>query len=133
MFFHLRVFDEHKDFETDSKHYPDRVLQSGLISLRDLRILGAIAIGLEIILAAIWMPQGKPAAVRRCVIHARVSILMLKEFFVPKWLNQHFLVYAISHMLIMPLMALLVFSFATGDYPGKPRLVLRLFLGRDFS
>ena len=46
-FFHLRVFDEHKDFEDDSRHHPERVLQRGIITLRELRILGQYPEGLE--------------------------------------------------------------------------------------
>lgn len=116
LFFHLRVFDEHKDYHEDLKHYPHRVLQSGLITLGDLKVLGAIAIGLEIVLAALWMPLGKPAALIAILVTLGYSVLMLKEFFVPKWLNKNFLIYAVSHMLIMPLMAMVVFSFATGEY-----------------
>ncbi|MGI9515683.1 MAG: UbiA family prenyltransferase [Pirellulaceae bacterium] len=116
IFFHLRVFDEHKDFEEDSLHYPDRVLQRGLISLRDLKIAGGIAIGLEILLSAIWMPTGKPAALVAVLVTLFFSWLMLKEFFVRDWLKQHFLMYAISHMMIMPLLAMVVFSFTTGEY-----------------
>src|SRR5689334_1366816 len=37
-FFHLRVFDEHKDFEKDCIYHPQRVLQSGLITLKNLRL-----------------------------------------------------------------------------------------------
>ena len=39
-FFMLRVFDEHKDYELDCHNHPERVLQSGLITLKDLKILG---------------------------------------------------------------------------------------------
>ena len=41
---------------------------------------------------------------------------MVKEFFVKDWLKRHFLVYASTHMLIMPLFAIVVFSFATRRY-----------------
>jgi 4-hydroxybenzoate polyprenyltransferase len=116
MFFHLRVFDEHKDYADDLKHYPDRVLQRGLITLKDLKTLGAIAIGLELILSAVWMPQGKPAALIAVLVAIGFSVLMLKEFFVGDWLKRNFLVYAVSHMLIMPLFAMVVFSFTTGEY-----------------
>jgi hypothetical protein len=44
------------------------------------------------------------------------SLLMAKEFFVGQWLRQHLMVYAISHLLIMPLLAMVVFGFATGRY-----------------
>lgn len=119
LFFHLRVFDEHKDFEADLQHYPHRVLQSGLISLRQLKILGAIAIGLELLLAAIWQPERQPAALVAVLLTLFFSWLMLNEFFVGRWLKRHFLIYATSHMLIMPLMALQVFSFTTGKFPWQ--------------
>jgi 4-hydroxybenzoate polyprenyltransferase len=114
-FFHLRVFDEHKDYAEDLRHYPQRILQSGVITLRDLKILGGIAIALEIALSA-W--RG-PATLAAWAVAFLFSLLMLKEFFVGDWLNRHFLIYAISHMLIMPLLSLLVFSFATGRWPWE--------------
>lgn len=116
-FFHLRVFDEHKDFEEDSLHYPDRVLQSGLLELADLRNLGVLAIGLECGLAALWAVLISPAPLVAVMIALLFSLLMLKEFFVGDWLRQHFLLYATSHMLIMPLFAMIVFSYSTGAYP----------------
>ncbi|HEX7182673.1 MAG TPA: UbiA family prenyltransferase [Thermoanaerobaculia bacterium] len=114
-FFHLRVFDEHKDYAEDCVHYPQRVLQSGLITLRDLKVLGGIAIALEILLAAIRGPQ----ALAGWILAFGFSLLMLKEFFVRDWLKRHFLLYATSHMLLMPLLSLMVFSFATGRWPWE--------------
>lgn len=115
VFFHLRVFDEHKDFEDDSKHYPQRVLQRGIVSLRDLRRLGAAVISIELLLSGL---RG-PAAAVALLLTLGFSVLMLKEFFVRDWLKRHFLLYATSHMLIMPLMALTVYSFTTQRYPWQ--------------
>lgn len=115
-FFHLRVFDEHKDFEADSRHYPDRLLQRGVITLRELRVLGAVAIAVELLCAALWRPAGEPAALLSLLAAIGFSVLMLREFFAGPWLRRHPLVYATSHMLVMPLLALVVFSFATGRY-----------------
>ncbi len=112
-FFHLRVFDEHKDYAEDLVHYPQRVLQSGLVTLRHLKILGGAAIGAEIVLSAL----GGPAAFVAWLIAFLFSLLMLKELFVRDWLKRHFLVYATSHLLVMPLLSLMVFSFATGHWP----------------
>jgi 4-hydroxybenzoate polyprenyltransferase len=114
-FFHLRVFDEHKDFNEDSRHYPDRVLQRGLVTLRDLRILGGLAIAAQLALSA-W--RG-PAALAAWLAAFAFSFLMLKEFFAREWLKRHFLVYTVSHMLVMPLLSLMVWSFATGRYPWE--------------
>lgn len=114
-FFHLRVFDEHKDYAEDCVHYPRRVLQSGLITLRDLKVLGGIAIALEVLLSAI---RG-PAALAGWALAFGFSLLMLKEFFARDWLKRRFLLYATSHMLLMPLLSLMVFSFATGRWPWQ--------------
>lgn len=114
-FFHLRVFDEHKDYEDDCRHYPDRVLQRGLVTLRHLRVLGGGAIALELLLAA----QRGAAAFVAWTLAFAFSLLMLKEFFVGAWLKRHFLIYATTHMLIMPLLALMVYSFSTGRYPWQ--------------
>lgn len=115
MFFHLRVFDEHKDYDEDCRHYPQRILSQGLINLRHLKILGATAITLELLLSA-W--RGVPALVAS-LLALSFSLLMLKEFFIGSWLKRHFLVYAFSHMLIMPLFALVAFSFTTNQYPWQ--------------
>src|SRR3954467_15780952 len=74
-FFHLRVFDEHKDYAEDGVHYPHRVLQSGLVSLRDLKVLGGIAIAAEVLLSAL---RG-PAAFVAWLAAFLFSVLMLKE------------------------------------------------------
>ena len=109
IFFHLRVFDEHKDYADDCQHYPERVLSRGLITLTHLKILGGVAIAIELVCSAIsgW------AAVVAVVATILFSWVMLHEFFVRRWLRAHFIVYAISHMLIMPMMTATIFSFTT--------------------
>lgn len=114
-FFHLRVFDEHKDYAEDLRHHPQRVLQSGLITLRDLKILGGIAIATEIVLSAL----GGRASFVAWLAAFFFSFLMLKEFFVRDWLKRHFLIYAVSHLLVMPLLSLMVFSFTTEQWPWE--------------
>ena len=107
IFFHLRVFDEHKDYALDIVHYPDRVLSRGLITLTHLKLLGAAAIVIELVcaLASGW------AAVVAAGATLFFSWVMLHEFFVPDWLRAHFILYSIAHMLIMPLMTATIFSF----------------------
>ena len=107
IFFHLRVFDEHKDYEDDCKHFPDRILSRGLIPLHHLKVGGAIVIAVELLCAGI---SGFSAivAVGTTIFF---SWIMLHEFFVQKWLKAHFIIYAFAHMLIMPLMTATIFSF----------------------
>ena len=44
----IRVFDEHKDYEEDVHNHPDRILQRGIITLGHLKVVGAIAIALQL-------------------------------------------------------------------------------------
>ncbi len=108
MFFHLRVFDEHKDYSEDIVHYPQRVLSQGLITLTHLKILAAVAIATEIICAVLsgW------AALVAVAVSIVFSWLMLHEFFVRRWLKAHFIIYAFAHMLIMPMLTATIFSFS---------------------
>jgi 4-hydroxybenzoate polyprenyltransferase len=108
-FFHLRIFDEHKDYHEDLKFHPDRILQRGWITLRDLKWVGGIAIAGELLLAAFR----SEAAVVSWALAFVFSVLMLKEFFIAGWLKRHFLVYALSHLCVMPFLALTIFSFTT--------------------
>ncbi len=126
-FFHLRVFDEHKDFAEDSRHYPQRVLQRGLVTLRDLRLLATLAIATELALAGLRGLETLAAL----LLALGFSLLMLREFFVGPWLKRRFLLYATSHMLVMPLLSLMIFSFATGRWPWQapPWYWLYTFVG----
>jgi 4-hydroxybenzoate polyprenyltransferase len=122
-FFHLRVFDEHKDFAEDSRFHPQRVLQRGVITLAELRVLAALCIVAEFTLAAL---TGLSPLIALTIAFA-FSVLMLREFFAAEWLKRHFLVYATSHMLLMPLLSLMVFSFATGRRPWEAPGVFWLY------
>jgi 4-hydroxybenzoate polyprenyltransferase len=112
-FFHIRVFDEHKDYEEDCRYFPDRVLQRGWITLRHLEVAGAIAIITQLVIVLARGPQSLAA----WAIAFAFTLLMLREFFAREFLKRHFLLYAVSHMLVMPLLSLLVFSFATKRWP----------------
>jgi len=114
-FFHIRVFDEHKDYEEDCRHYPHRVLQSGRVTLRHLKIAAAIAIATQLVIV---LARGAEATVAWAIAFG-FTLLMLREFFAHAFLKRHFLLYATSHMLIMPLLSLLVFSFATKRWPWE--------------
>lgn len=107
IFFHLRVFDEHKDYAEDIVHYPARILSRGLITLKHLKLLGGAAIMVELCCALL----GGWAAVLAVAITVLFSWIMLHEFFVPRWLRAHFILYSVAHMLIMPLLTATIFSF----------------------
>lgn len=101
-FFQLRVADEHKDNEDDTKYRPERPVPRGLVTLKELRIV-AIGVGVAQVGLTAWLDW------RLIVLLLAVwgwLAIMTKEFFVPKWLKARPLVYMVSHMAIMPLIDL---------------------------
>jgi 4-hydroxybenzoate polyprenyltransferase len=101
-FVQLRIADEFKDFEEDSRYRPYRPVPRGLVTLRELGVLGMIAAAVQLALA-LWLA---PTLV--CLLAADwiYLILMTKEFFVPGWLKAHPIPYMVSHMVIIPLVDL---------------------------
>ena len=115
IFFHLRVCDEHKDYDDDRRNYPDRILSRGVVALKEIRALGIIGVVVQLLIAG----SRSSAALVALLLTLGYSLLMLKEFFVSEWLKRRFLLYTASHMLIMPLIALTVYSFVTGELPWR--------------
>lgn len=98
-FFRLRVFDEIKDYRIDSLNHPHRVLQSGKIQLKHLIWLSVLG-GIIEIGWSFWMSAYTFWA---WVLVFGYSVLMRYEFFAGNFLKRYLLLYAISHLLIMPL------------------------------
>ncbi|MCU0662160.1 MAG: prenyltransferase [Myxococcota bacterium] len=100
-FLMLRVFDEHKDYEIDLVNHPQRVLQSGLITLKHLKVLGVLAIVVQVS-GSLVQDSGLGTATLSWFFVMAWSALMAVEFFCGKWLGKHLVLYAFSHMLVMP-------------------------------
>ena len=98
-FFRLRVFDEIKDYEIDALNHPHRVLQSGRVSLKQLKAIALIGTLVELSWS-VWMGFEVWLA---WLLAVGYSVLMRYEFFIGDWLRKWLLVYAVSHMLVMPL------------------------------
>lgn len=109
----LRVFDEHKDFELDSKNFPQRVLQRGLITLTHLKVAGGLAIAVQL-LVSLGMDRGVGPVTQRCLLTLGWSSLMAKEFFIGEWLSKRLILYAISHMAVMPIALLWMAQMGAG-------------------
>lgn len=102
-FLMLRVFDEHKDYDLDLLNHPDRVLQSGRVTLGHLKVLGALAIAAQAG-TSLWFDGWTVGPVTQCwAVVIAWSSLMAKEFFVGEWLEQRLVPYALSHMIVMPM------------------------------
>jgi hypothetical protein len=114
VFFHLRVFDEHKDAKEDIEAHPDRLLSRGIIRLGFLKNAAVVAILAEAGLA-FSISQHAGIAWAACFFF---SVLMAAEFGIGKYLNQHMMAYAFSHNPITPLLG--VFAWATTGLAFAP-------------
>ena len=101
-FLQLRIADEFKDFDEDSRYRPYRPVPRGLVSLRELAAVGAGAVVIQLALAIAL----EPTLIWLLGIVWLYLALMAREFFAPRWLKQHPVVYMTSHMVILPLIGL---------------------------
>jgi 4-hydroxybenzoate polyprenyltransferase len=115
----LRVFDEHKDFAADTVAHPERVLQRGLVTLPQLRVVGACAVVVQLG-ASLWFDRGVGVVTMWWAASFAWSLLMAREFFVSAWLRRHLLLYALSHMVVMLLVVGWVASIADPLAPSRP-------------
>ena len=96
----LRLADESKDFEKDSVVHPDRLVQRGAISLREIRRAELAVIAMQAGLAA---ALGLPAFFAWLAVLAYAG-LMRVEFFAGDWLEPRPVTYALTHQPIMLLL-----------------------------
>ncbi len=98
----IRVLDEHKDYEVDAENHPDRVLQSGLVTLRHLKVVGAVALVLPLVVSL--LEDGGIGRVTMWWAALMVfTLLTFKEFFAADWLRRHRIAYALTHLAGAPL------------------------------
>jgi len=116
-FLMLRVFDEHKDFDLDMINFPGRVLQRGRISLTQLKWVCAASIGIQLGVSVV-LDGGRVGAVSFWwLLVIGWSVLMANEFFVGSWLGQRLLLYAASHMVVLPMALLWMAQMGAGQRP----------------
>jgi len=101
-FLQLRLADEFKDFEEDSRYRPYRAVPRGLVSLRDLAKVWAGCIVIQLALA-LWLA---PRLIVLLLLTWTYLALMSKEFFARRWLKARPITYMVTHMAIMPLVDL---------------------------
>jgi 4-hydroxybenzoate polyprenyltransferase len=101
-FLQLRLADEFKDFEEDSRYRPYRPVPRGLVTFREL---GGVWVGCILIQLglALWLA---PWLIIFLLITWLYLGLMSKEFFARRWLKARPVTYMVTHMAIMPLVDL---------------------------
>lgn len=104
VFLLLRVMDEFKDFADDAVNHPERVVQRGIVTLDELRILGW---GIAVLMAVLALTLGRWGLIGFGAVTA-FALLMRVEFFMGNWLRPRVLTYALLHQGIVPLICLAV-------------------------
>lgn len=125
LFLVIRIFDEHKDYAIDVINHPQRVLQSGRITLMHLKILGAIAIVVQ--MAFSWLVAAETGALVWALMFVYLC-LMGAEFFCGAWLEKQLLLYALTHMAIMPLIVWWLAVLANPEVQFTPVLIAMMSL-----
>src|SRR5215475_6039252 len=90
-FLQLRLADEFKDFEEDSRYRPYRAVPRGLVTLRELAWVWAGCIGTQLVLA-LWLA---PRLIILLLLTWTYLGLMSKEFFARRWLKARPAVYMV--------------------------------------
>ena len=99
LFFLVRIFDEFKDASDDASFRKELPVPRGLISLRELAILGVLTVVLQIAVNLYFFPQ----MLLLYFLVIAYLLIMAKEFFISSWLKKHQFWYITSHMFIIPL------------------------------
>lgn len=116
----MRVTDEFKDSHHDNLNYPNRPVQRGIISRKQLIAIGVISLLAEVscVLGASWLADNFTAAFYYIFILA-YSVLTRFEFFAPKFLDRHFNLYFLSHQAIFVFYPIWVFNLLNTDLDFK--------------
>ena len=94
--FHNRLADDRRDYDFDKKFYPNRAVQKGLISLRQINNLSYIAIFLMLIIAGSF----SFLSLAMFTLLILYTLVAKKDFFLPKdFKEKHLFVYNFLNML----------------------------------
>jgi len=114
VFLHLRLLDEQKDFAVDAVAHPTRLLSRGVVTLPLLGRLLLVVVVLEGVLA--WTMGS--AVFGWWVGTLLFTGLMRVEFFVGDWLQNHLIVYAVTHNPVVALLTMV--AWASADVAWSP-------------
>lgn len=128
LFFLLRVLDEFKDKKEDALHRRHLPVPRGLISLRELGVIGLVVFSIQLLVNVLF-------AFEIVYLYGLVIVylaIMSKEFLIADWLKRHPFWYVVSHMLIIPLVDTYASGFDWGTGGGSPPGGLLLFFAVSF-
>jgi len=117
--FHIRVLDEHKDYNFDSKYHKERPIQRGLISLKELLILDVIGLIIIFLLNAFFPIR----AVIFLFIAFAYTLLAGNEFFMKKWIRKKFFLYNFLNLLQLLFLQFYLYSLIDPKFSFKEVLL----------
>ncbi|MDA7881528.1 UbiA family prenyltransferase [Akkermansiaceae bacterium] len=128
-FLQLRIADEFKDIEEDTRYRPYRAVPRGLVSLRELGWVFVFGAAIQLALS-LWLSF--PLTIILIITWSYLA-LMSVEFFCRDWLKARPITYLWTHMLIMPLVDLFATAAYWGPTTGSPPPGLGWFLAASFA
>lgn len=105
---HVRIIDEFRDYEHDLRHHKERPVSSGIISLKELRVIDWLAI-VAVPLASLYSGTG---ALLIAVAMLFYSYFARKEFFLGLQFRRYFYLYNAVNLVQMLLLQILVYTIA---------------------
>ena len=92
----IRLWDEIKDFNYDSKHHGSRPVQKGILSLPNIKKMAFIVLGVEFLIQFFLSYH----ALVIFLIALAYSFLMFKNFYIKDFENKSFAFCLLSHQII---------------------------------
>ena len=114
-FLMVRIIDEFKDYEEDSKYRPYRPVPRGLVTLKELKVLFIICVILQVITTLIVNPKSLILLVVVWLFFA----IMSKGFFIKKVLDKHILCEVLLDEFLLPFTVLYLSSFVSNFIPDN--------------
>ena len=109
---HVRIIDEFRDYEHDLRHHKERPVSSGIISLKELRVIDWLAI-VAVPLASLY---AGPEALLIAVAMLLYSYFARKEFFLGLQFRRYFYLYNAVNLVQMLLLQILVYIIANPSF-----------------
>ena len=122
--FHIRVLDEHKDYDFDSKYHKERPIQRGLISLKELLILDVLGLITIFLLNAFFQIR----AILFLLIAFAYTLLAGNEFFMKKWIRKKFFLYNFLNLLQLLFLQFYLYSLIDPKFSFKEILLTVHFI-----
>ena len=109
---HVRIIDEFRDYEHDLRHHKERPVSSGVISLKELRVIDWLAI---VAVPLVSLYSG-PEALLIAVAMLLYSYFARKEFFLGLQFRRYFYLYNAVNLVQMLLLQILIYIIANPSF-----------------